>query len=140
MRQQTDLSHRELKAAASLISGPGSMRRQSEWTHAGLKAAASLMRQWYRPMLIIWAVDAPSLQGAAAASAGNGFACHINCVLLPKRVLQPSPSDQVQLKKDKFASCEAPSNLPPLILEGTGVANQCLYMACTVLTRKCKDT
>jgi hypothetical protein len=97
-----------------------------------LKAAASLMRQWYRPMLIIWAVDAPSLQGAAAASAGNGFACHINCVLLPKRVLQPSPSDQVQLKKDEFASCEAPSDLPPLILEGTGaVINVCTCLYCT---------
>lgn len=104
-----------------LIKGPGSMRTQSEWSHSGLKAAASLMRKWYRPMLIIWAVNAPSLQGAAAASAGEGFACHINCCLLPKCVLQPSPADQVQLKADEFASCQAPFDLPPLVLEGTGV-------------------
>lgn len=96
------------------------MRQQTEWTHSGLNAAASLMRKWYRPALIIWAVDAPSLQGAAAASAGGGFACHINCVLLPKCVLQSSPSGPVELKPDEFASCEAPTDLPPLVLEGTG--------------------
>ena len=83
-----------------------------------IKAASELIRKWYRPVMTIWAVATPALQGAASASQGDGFACHINAVLLPRRMM--IGTGIATLKNDEFSSCVCPPNLPPLMLEGTG--------------------
>ena len=64
------------------------------------------------------AVATAALQGAASASQGNGFACHINAVLLPRRVM--CGSGIACLKDDVFSTCVCPPDLPPLMMEGTG--------------------
>lgn len=71
-----------------------------------------------RCRLGVQAVATAALQGAASASQGNGFACHINAVLLPRRVM--TGSSLATLKDDAFSTCVCPPDLPPLMLEGTG--------------------
>jgi len=102
----------------ALISGPGHRESVAEWSHPCLKAASELIRKWYRPVMTIWAVATPALQGAASASQGDGFACHINAVLLPRRMMVGTGI--AKLKQDEFSSCVCPPDLPPLMLEGTG--------------------
>lgn len=101
-----------------LITGPGHRESVAEWSHPCLKAASELIRKWYRPVMTIWAVATPALQGAASASQGDGFACHINAVLLPRRMMVGTGI--ATLKNDEFSSCVCPPDLPPLMLEGTG--------------------
>lgn len=67
---------------------------------------------------LLQAVATAALQGAASASQGDSYACHINCVLLPRKVMQGN--GLATLKKDEFSSCVTPPDLPPLMLEGTG--------------------
>ena len=103
-----------------LCSGPGPFTEASTWEHPALQAAQTMALQWYRVLIVTWAVSAAAIQGAASASVSNGVACHINAVAVPHVDMKTTVPGMPGLRTGTFTDTPVPPGLPVLFMEGTG--------------------
>ena len=100
-----------------LVHGPGSYAADAApWADdACLSAAQTFAARYYEPVIVVHAVAAAAVSGAASASTNGSISCHINAMALPRDDLIPA-SDVLDLYPGCFPETGV-SGMRPLVLE-----------------------